>query len=74
MDGFIEGLICIVLYVVAAIIATNYLNTVVLNKKFDTVRTVVLGIIFGCFLIPAAVILFAIRMILKFIKWIFKIQ
>ena len=53
MDGFIEGLICIVLYVVAAIIAANYLNTVVLNKKFDTVRTVILGIIFGCFFNPS---------------------
>lgn len=74
MDGFFEGLLCIVLYVVAAIIAANYLNAVVLNKKFDTARTIILGIIFGCFLIPAAVILFVIRIVLKFIKWIFKIQ
>ena len=74
MDGFFEGLLCIVLYVVAAIIAANYLNIIVLNKKLDTIRTVVLGIIFGSFLIPAAVFLFVIKMIFKFIIWIFKIQ
>ena len=74
MDSFFEGLICIVLYVVAAIISAKYLNTIVLNKKFDTVRTIILGILFGSFLIPAAGILFIIRMILKFFKWVFKIQ
>ena len=74
MDGFFEGLLCIVLYVVAAIIAANYLNIIVLNKKLDTIRTVVLGIIFGSFLVPAAVCLFGIKMRLKIIKWIFKVQ
>jgi len=62
----------IIVYIVAAIFSANYLNKTLLKDRFNRIRRIVLGILFGWFLIPITIYLILARLIVRFIRWVFK--
>ena len=73
-EEYLLGAAIIIAYIVAAIFSANYLNKngPLFKDRFDRIRRIVLGILFGWFLIPLTIYVILARLIVRFIRWVFK--